>query len=98
MTGSLIGYARYATDKQELKAQRPALVELGAAADRIYTDHGLTGCTRGRSGLDQALAAMREGDDRLWMSGFTYVATWQGFVYVVFLRCTRPSTHMRGGS
>ena len=75
MTGTLIGYARYATDKQDLEAQRPALVELRAAADCIYTNHGLTRHTRGRSGLDQALAAVREGDDRLWVSGFTYVGT-----------------------
>ena len=30
--------------------------------DRIYTDHGFTGTTRARPGLDQALAAVREGD------------------------------------
>ncbi len=30
--------------------------------DRIYLDHGLTGTTRARPGLDQALAAVREGD------------------------------------
>ena len=35
---------------------------LGVAEDRIYTDHGLTGTTRARPGLDQALAAVREGD------------------------------------
>ena len=27
-------------------AQRQALLELGVAEDRIYTDHGLTGTTR----------------------------------------------------
>ena len=32
------------------------------AEDRIYTDHGLTGTTRARPGLDQALAAVRQGD------------------------------------
>ena len=41
---------------------RLALLELGVADDRIYTDHGLTGTTRARPGLDQALAAVREGD------------------------------------
>ena len=32
------------------------------AAQRIYTDHGFTGTTRARPGLDQALAALRDGD------------------------------------
>jgi DNA invertase Pin-like site-specific DNA recombinase len=38
------------------------LEELGVAPDRIYTDRGLTGTTRARPGLDQALAAVRAGD------------------------------------
>ena len=62
MTGIRIGYARCSTDDQDLEAQRSALLELGVAADRIYTDHGLTGRTRARPGLEQALAAVREGD------------------------------------
>ncbi|CAM4314344.1 recombinase family protein [Palleronia rufa] len=57
-----IGYARCSTDKQDLDAQRAALVDLGVAEDRIYTDHGLTGTNRERPGLAQALAAVREGD------------------------------------
>ena len=62
MTATLVGYARCSTDKQDLAAQRRALLELGVAGDRIYTDHGLTGTSRARPGLDQALAAVREGD------------------------------------
>ena len=57
-----IGYARCSTDKQDLTAQRCALVDLGVDPERIYTDHGLTGRTRARPGLDQALAAVRAGD------------------------------------
>ena len=38
------------------------LRELGVTEDRIYLDHGLTGTNRARPGLDQALAALREGD------------------------------------
>ena len=57
-----IGYARCSTDRQDLTAQRSALVELGVDPGRIYTDHGLTGRTRARPGLDQALAAVRSGD------------------------------------
>ncbi|MGE5946484.1 MAG: recombinase family protein [Betaproteobacteria bacterium] len=58
----LIGYARCSTDKQDLAAQQAALIKLGVAPDRIYTDHGLTGTNRSRPGLDQALAAVRVGD------------------------------------
>lgn len=62
MTVQLIGYARCSTDEQDLTAQRDRVAELGVAEDRIYLDHGLTGTTRARPGLDQALAAVREGD------------------------------------
>ena len=62
MTATRIGYARCSTDKQDLAAQRAMLEELGVAPDRIYTDRGLTGTTRARPGLDQALAAVRAGD------------------------------------
>ena len=57
-----IGFARCSTDRQDLSAQRSALVGLGVDPERIYTDHGLTGRTRARPGLDQALAAVRCGD------------------------------------
>jgi DNA invertase Pin-like site-specific DNA recombinase len=62
MNAILIGYARCSTDKQDLAAQRVMLEELGVTPDRIYTDRGLTGTTRARPGLDQALAAVRAGD------------------------------------
>lgn len=62
MTETRIGYARCSTDKQDLAAQRAALIALGVADDRVYTDHGLTGTNRERPGLAQALAAVREGD------------------------------------
>ena len=54
--------ARCSTDRQDLAAQHQALLELGVAQDRIYTDHGLTGTNRARPGLDQALAAVRQSD------------------------------------
>jgi DNA invertase Pin-like site-specific DNA recombinase len=57
-----IGYARCSTDEQDLTAQRGILADLGVAEDRIYLDHGLTGTSRSRPGLDQALAAVRSGD------------------------------------
>lgn len=62
MTATLIGYARCSTDKQDLAAQKQALLDLGVASDRVYTDKGFTGTNRARPGLDQALAAVRSGD------------------------------------
>ena len=62
MNAILIGYARCSTDRQDLTAQRQALRELGVDEERIYTDHGLTGTNRMRPGLDQAIAAVRQGD------------------------------------
>jgi DNA invertase Pin-like site-specific DNA recombinase len=60
--GVLIGYARCSTDQQDLTAQRQILIGLGVDEAQIYLDHGLTGTTRARPGLDQALAAVRAGD------------------------------------
>lgn len=62
MKQALVGYARCSTDKQDLEAQRQALRVLGVAEDHIYTDQGMTGASRARPGLDQALAAVRDGD------------------------------------
>ena len=62
MPGVLIGYARCSTDQQDLTAQRQMLIGLGVDEAQIYLDHGLTGTTRARPGLDQALAAVRAGD------------------------------------
>lgn len=59
---TLIGYARCSTDKQDLTAQREALLALGVGEDRIYMDQGFTGTNRQRPGLDRALAAVRAGD------------------------------------
>ena len=62
MAATLIGYAPCSTDRQDPATQRRALLELGVVEDGIYTDHGLTGTTHTRPGLDQALAAVRQGD------------------------------------
>ena len=60
--GANVGYARCSTDKQDLTAQRQQLTALGVFEERIYLDKGLTGTSRARPGLDQALAAVRGGD------------------------------------
>jgi len=62
MSAIQIGYARCSTDRQDLTAQRQALLDLGVGKDRIYTDQGLTGTNRARPGLDRAIGAVREGD------------------------------------
>jgi len=62
VSGILVGYARCSTDAQDLTVQRDGLAALGVAGDRIYVDHGLTGATRDRPGLREALAACRAGD------------------------------------
>ncbi|BDI39257.1 MULTISPECIES: recombinase family protein [Escherichia] len=62
MTEIRIGYARCFTDKQDLTAQQEALIKLGVSPERIYIDKGLTGANRQRPGLEQALAAVRQGD------------------------------------
>lgn len=62
MSQTLVGYARCSTDKQDLAAQQAALLALGVSPERIYMDRGFTGTNRDRPGLDQALAAVRQGD------------------------------------
>jgi len=63
VTGLKNGYnARVSTTNQDLTAQRDGLAALGVDADRVYVHHGLTGTTRARPGLREALAACRAGD------------------------------------
>jgi DNA invertase Pin-like site-specific DNA recombinase len=62
VSATLVGYARCSTVLQDLEAQFLALQGLGVPEDRIYLDKGLTGASRDRPGLDQALAAVRGGD------------------------------------
>lgn len=62
MKSILVGYARCSTEKQDLSAQIKALMSLGVEKNNIYTDFGFTGTQRERPGLDQAIAAVREGD------------------------------------
>lgn len=62
MVGMLIGYARVSTAAQDLATQREALGRLGVEASLVYVDHGLSGTHRDRSGLREALAECRVGD------------------------------------
>jgi DNA invertase Pin-like site-specific DNA recombinase len=62
MNAHLVGYARVSTNSQDLRVQRNGLLALGVNGDRIYVDYGLTGTSRDRPGLREALAAVRAGD------------------------------------
>ena len=55
----LIGYARVSTRDQTVAAQREALL---AAGCELIFDDTVSGATKSRSGLDQALAALAPGD------------------------------------
>jgi DNA invertase Pin-like site-specific DNA recombinase len=54
------GYARVSSVEQNLDLQRDALTAAGC--DMIHEDEGVSGVTRRRPGLDQALAVMKRGD------------------------------------
>ena len=56
------GYARVSTVGQDLELQRSFLVDEGVDESRIFFDHGFTGKTVERAGLQTVLAAVREGD------------------------------------
>lgn len=57
-----VGYARVSTIEQDAERQVARLLELGVPEDRIYSDVGFSGAKMTRTGLDNALAAVREGD------------------------------------
>ena len=63
MNELLIGYARVSTYEQDLTAQRVALERLGVDPEYIFTDHGLTGTNRARSG--QASLSTVSGKERI---------------------------------
>lgn len=55
-----IGYARVSTEEQKMDLQMKALKRAGC--ERIYEDHGVSGKTFERVGLDAALEALKAGD------------------------------------
>lgn len=56
----LIGYARVSTTDQDPALQLDALNEVGA--DRVFTDHGISGSAAQRPALDRCLDQLRHGD------------------------------------
>lgn len=55
-----IGYARVSTQEQNLDLQLDALKAAGC--DQVFSDEGVSGVIKKRTGLDDALAAIGEGD------------------------------------
>ena len=58
-----IGYARVSTNEQNLDLQLDALNAAGC--NKIFTDEGISGITKERDGLTQALLAVAEGNNIL---------------------------------
>lgn len=56
----IIGYARVSTGEQRLDLQLRALESAGCS--RIYTDHGQSGSSFERDGLEAALECLKPGD------------------------------------
>lgn len=57
---AVIGYARVSTADQNPELQHAALEEAGA--ERIFTDHGVSGSSSSRPQLDMCLDHLRHGD------------------------------------
>lgn len=55
-----IGYARVSTDVQRMDLQLDALKQAGC--DQIFTDHGISGASNERPGLQQAMDMLQKGD------------------------------------
>lgn len=84
---TLIGYMRVSTDDQDLTLQRTALVAAGVAPGDIYMDEGISGYSRKRPGLNEALARLHAGDtlvvwklDRLGRGMLHLIEMVEGFV------------------
>ncbi|MBM7326584.1 recombinase family protein [Agrobacterium sp. S2] len=55
-----VGYARVSTDCQKMDLQLDALRQAGC--DQIFTDHGISGASNERPGLQQAMDMLQKGD------------------------------------
>lgn len=62
-TGSIVGYARVSTDKQDEARQLSALRAEGITKARnLYVDHAVSGAKTSRPEFDRMLADLEEGD------------------------------------
>jgi len=89
---------RYGAKKVWKELRREGCAAARCTVARLYKDLGLRGVVRGRAVKTTMpeLVADRPQDlvqrnftatrpNQLWVSDFTYVATWRGFVYVAFV-------------
>ncbi len=88
----------YGADKVWQQLRRERFVVARCTVERLMRQQGLRGVIRGKSvrttvpdakapcPLDRVNRQFRaERPNQLWVSDFTYVSTWQGFVYVAFV-------------
>jgi hypothetical protein len=88
----------YGADKVWRQLLREGLVIARCTVERLMRSAGLRGVRRGKSvrttvpdakspcPLDRVNRQFRaERPNQLWVADFTYVSTWQGFVYVAFV-------------
>ena len=88
----------YGADKVWKQLQREGIPVARCTVERLMRRHGWQGAKRGKRvrttvpdakvpcPLDRVNRQFRaERPNQLWVSDFTYVSTWQGFVYVAFV-------------
>lgn len=88
----------YGADKVWHQLRREGTSVARCTVERLMRQQGLRGVVRGKvvrttvpdatapCPLDRVRRAFRaDRPNRLWVSDFTYVSTWQGFVYVAFV-------------
>jgi transposase InsO family protein len=91
-------FAVYGVRKVWRQMQREGVTVARCTVERLMREMGLQGVIRGkpvRTTVSDKAAPCRldhvnrqfnaPAPDRLWLSDFTYVATWAGFVYVAFV-------------
>ena len=88
----------YGADKVWLQMNREGIVVARCTVERLMRAMGLQGARRGRAvrtttpdtsaprPLDRVNRVFKaERPNELWVSDFTYVSTWQGWLYVAFV-------------
>ena len=88
----------YGADKVWRQLRREGFTVARCTVERLMRTHGIRGVTRGKvvrttisdgatpCPLDKVNRQFRaERPNQLWVSDFTYVSTWQGWLYVAFV-------------
>jgi len=91
-------YQVYGARKVWRQLKREGVVLARCTVERLMRERGLRGATRGKTirttRADSAAPCpldrvnrqfISQRPDQLWVSDFTYVSTWQGFVFVAFV-------------